>query len=251
MYRAILTFDLAILSTGVAIRILNSNGDTIKLALSTIKLALNKTEHYEKNFYDIKNEIKKIKNFLKNNGFVELEQSIIDVGIELSNFGNPRLVNSFNLICGMFLSNIFDNFKINILKIFPANSWYKLYSNIGDDSKTRKIKIASEMKLMFEENIEFSNDDESDALGINMVFDEIQDTFESTFINKSIAEEKNNASKFIEERKTKILKRISVIENDLIEYKNKSIVKPLINSQVTKCIKLQEELKELKWEIEK
>lgn len=118
-----------------------------------------------------------IKSLIDSLQLQEQASLILNIGIEISNFSNPKLTQKFSLYAGMIIS-FFNELLPNInFKWFNSNQWqYLIGCKVSDERNVRKQK-AKEWASQFE-NVEHWEQDEIDAFCIAKLLFELKTTDE-------------------------------------------------------------------------
>lgn len=112
------------------------------------------------------------------------ENQVVKVGIELSNFSNPKLTQRFSLLAGILitqLENISYDTKIEY-KLFNCNQWQKLVGcKPSDKREVRKLKARQFAKSKGIFNV---SQDEADAYCIAYFLEDLISTEQSEIEHK-------------------------------------------------------------------
>lgn len=99
------------------------------------------------------------------------------VGIEISNFSNPKLTQQFSMYAGLIIA-ILNELNIFNIKWFNCNQWQKLIGcNVADKRDVRKLK-AKEFAMSKKINCDNWTQDEIDAYCIAYFLSELNSTLE-------------------------------------------------------------------------
>lgn len=220
-----ITFDVSTRSNGWALM----NGD--KIDYGSFELKQFKSENLFENDLVIKNVCQEIHEKCKD------EKELL-LGLELSTF-SINLSSPFSFVSGMIVSNIVKYFEKVEIKLFIANEWFRFYGDLNIKREERKEYISNLLKAKIDLPKEFKNDDESDALAMVLVLEDVTDSF----IKKEEVKEREKAK-----TKTAILKQ----KAKLIYEKQKALIKQRIYELEKIALKRklsdkqQKELEELK-----
>lgn len=132
------------------------------------------------NTNDLEEPHKTFENYIQNeNNFKDIE---IDIGIEVSNYGNPNLANKFNFYAGVLYMELISAkvpWKINNIKIINANQWeFKCGSRPKDERDRRKKNTRNFIMNHCDRYSESWTEDECDAYCIAYWLDELKNTDE-------------------------------------------------------------------------
>ena len=169
----------------------------------------------------------------------------ISVFVELGNYGNAKMTCDFALLCGVLISCLEKVCKVNTIKIFNANEWYK---NIGKLSDCREARKQTSLEHATE-NIEWKQDSENcDYCYEDYVdnYDEIEDDIADainiayfgdkceSFTNQRVLSiKKKEIAKNTLKMKNKVLKKIISLQNKLNQAKTQK-TKDKINNMIKK-----------------
>lgn len=214
--------DLSTTKTGiVALKI----DDSYKNGYSSIKRVLidntnmKTINSVDKNF---KLHIQSLINSLKLQNQATL---LFNIGIEISNFSNPKLTQKFSLYTGLVIS-AFNELLPNVnFKWFNSNQWqYLIGCKVNDERSVRKQK-AKDWASQYE-NVEHWEQDEIDAFCIANLLFELKSTDE---IKQATKQKKINKQKELKEklsRETKVNRLLMKIHR-LDKVKNKKAIETL------------------------
>ena len=167
----------------------------------------------------------------------------VSVYVELGNYGNAKMTCDFALLCGILISCLEKVCKVNTIKIFNANEWYK---NIGKLSDCRELRKQTSLEHATE-NIEWKQDSENcdycyedyvdyygeiddniaDAINIAYFGDKCE-----SFTNQRVSTmKKKKMVKNTLKMKNKVLKKIISLQNKLNQAKTQK-TKDKINKMI-------------------
>lgn len=169
--------------------------------------------------------------------------SEVSVYVELGNYGNAKMTCDFALLCGVLISCLEKVCKVNTIKIFNANEWYK---NIGKLSDCRDLRKQTSLEHATD-NIEWKQDNENcDYCYEDYVdnYDEIEDDIADainiayfgdkceSFTNQRVLSiKKKEIAKNTLKMKNKKLKKIISLQNKLNQAKTQKS-KDKINNMI-------------------
>lgn len=202
--------DLSTTKIGVAICVFNENIFTIQetqeyiLPVWGIEIRDYANMNYE--IFKIISDIKKlIEKYSHNPYFPEFkpEDCSVNVGIELSNFSNPKLTQRFSRLAGIFQCYMISNanrFNLDTLKFFNANEWFYHFAKKYNISNFTALKREERKKLSIEKYNEFTNsntdnDNKSDSFWIAYFLQKCNTTEISEMINDKKVELQRKISK--------------------------------------------------------
>ena len=178
---------------------------------------------------------KKIDNFI--NG------GELSIYIELGNYGNAKMTCDFALLCGILMGALDKVCRVNQIKVFNANEWYKNIGKIGDCRELRKQKSLENAT----ENIEWKQDSENcdycyeDFVNDNYEIDDnIADSINiafyggksESFTNQRVLHlEKKKIAKNTLKMKNRALRKIISLQNKLNQAKTQK-TKDKINNMI-------------------
>lgn len=200
-----IAIDLSTTKTGVAIR---CNEEWWHKQYVFIKF--NPSDIY-KNIINLVNDIK---NHLK-----QYQHQKVIMGIEISNFSNPKITQRFSLYGGAIISLIKDKIPNEVdIKIFNSNDWQLLIPNISTQTHRSERKtlsrgfISQTLKNLIKSDLNSISEDEIDALCMCYFLKDIKTTLSyEEFKRKQRKENKKQLNK---------LNKINQLQTKIIEEKN-------------------------------
>lgn len=166
------------------------------------------------------------------------------LGIEVSNFGNPRDTQKFSLIAGMIIS-LFLKYKEVEIKLYNSNQWQKLIGcEMKDTREIRKKKSIEFAKNKFKIQGEIS-DDIADSLNQAYFLDKLQSTLEQSIQVKTKKISKNKKIKEIDKSIIRKQQHLLTIKKELEELdpiRNKRRIETIKNN----IVKVENTIQELK-----
>lgn len=173
-----------------------------------------------------------------------LEHSVdVMVGIEVSNFSNPKLTQKFSMIAGMIMAIVCKNYIYPQFKIFNSNEWqYKIGCSPQDERATRKRKAKEFAERLFPQyNFKVLGQDIIDACCICHYLDELTTTDAQAEYQKVKKVAKDKQQKQIIKLQSKIIALESTLRG-LDALKNKKRINTLTNQ----LNKIKEDLNNVK-----
>lgn len=157
-----------------------------------------------------------------------MKKENIMIGIELSNFSNPKLTQRFSLLAGMIISHLqsirFDT--VIQYKMFNCNQWQKLVGcKPSDKREVRKLKARQFAKSKGVFNV---SQDEADAYCIAYFLEDLISTEQSEIEHKQKKISQMKKVKDDLKRQMMVSKRLIQI-NKLDKVKNKKKIETLKN----------------------
>ena len=167
----------------------------------------------------------------------------LNIYVELGNYGNAKMTCDFALLCGVLIACLDKVCRVNEIKIFNANEWYKNIGKIGDSRELRKQKSLENAT----ENIEWKQDsnncdycyedfvdnnyeiDDNIADSINIAF---YGEKSESFTNQRVLHlERKKIAKNTLKMKNKVLRKIITLQNKLNQAKTQK-TKDKINNMI-------------------
>lgn len=180
----------------------------------------------------------KIKEIIK---LTNINDLVLNLGIEVSNFSNPKLTQKFSTYAGAIIALLSQYYqeKINI-KIFAANAWQLKVPGIKNDTERKERKELTKQYAINELNTSDKlSEDEYDAIVMCYFYDEIISTSDSLIVH---IENKKRAK----QNRINTLKQKSKINQQIAKLYEKqlSLKQPKsIEKNALKIAELQEKLK--------